>query len=134
MKSELINNPKRAKQVIAYDGIKSKKVHPTDIDALLEFDGKYLILIELKVKGNKVPKGQRLALERIAVKWVRDGGEAWIVYASHDTKDDEIIFLKDCDIFEIWSSKRTLLLEKTIKVKSFLRELAISYKIDKLKL
>lgn len=46
----LIKYPKRAKQIIDFEGIENGKIHPSDIDAVLEFDSKYLLLFELKKK------------------------------------------------------------------------------------
>ncbi|BAV39169.1 hypothetical protein BPT24_046 [Tenacibaculum phage pT24] len=131
----LIHSINRAKQPIDFVGIKSKKIHPTDIDALIEIEGKYLFIFELKVKGNRPPFGQKLALERIAVKWVRDGGLAWIIYAEHDTPVDEPVLLKDCRIFEIWSKDKTILLkdDQNLLVKPFLKVLCKTHNITKLK-
>ena len=56
----LIRNRKRVKQVIDFTGIQNGKLHPSDIDAVLEFDNEVLILIEVKYKFNKIPMGQRL--------------------------------------------------------------------------
>ena len=44
-------------------------MHPSDIDAVLEFDNEILILIEVKYKFKKIPTGQRLLLERLCNSW-----------------------------------------------------------------
>ena len=44
----LINNYKQIKQVVDFTGIQNGLIHPTDIDAVLEFDNDVLIIIELK--------------------------------------------------------------------------------------
>ena len=67
--SSLIKNRDRVKQVLDFTGVQNGNMHPSDIDAVLEFDGKYLILIEVKFKGSKIPTGQKLLLERIAESW-----------------------------------------------------------------
>ena len=51
----LIKHPNRAKQIIDFKGVQNGKIHPSDIDAVLEFDSKYLLLFELKKVGVKVP-------------------------------------------------------------------------------
>ena len=56
----LIRNSKQVKQVIDFTGIQNGKIHPSDIDAVLEFNNDALILIEVKRKGNRIPTGQRL--------------------------------------------------------------------------
>ena len=65
----LIRNSKQVKQVIDFTGIQNGKIHPSDIDAVLEFNNDALILIEVKRKGNRIPTGQRLLLERISDSW-----------------------------------------------------------------
>lgn len=135
--SELIHSVKRLSQPIAFDGIKKDKVHPTDIDALLEFDNTYLILFELKKKGNKVPLGQKLALERICNAWIRDDKfvekKAWVVYCTHDTKEDEIIYLKDCKVTSVFNGKSTIdMTASDVDVVRFLNYLAKKYNIKKL--
>ena len=61
----LINNHKQIKQVVDFTGLQNGLIHPTDIDAVLEFDNDILIIIELKYKNAEIPTGQRLVLERI---------------------------------------------------------------------
>ena len=36
----LIKHPKRAKQLIDFEGVQSGNIYPSDIDAVLEFDSK----------------------------------------------------------------------------------------------
>tara|TARA_R100001198_G_scaffold60381_1_gene34988 strand:- start:275 stop:622 length:348 start_codon:yes stop_codon:yes gene_type:complete len=49
--------------------VQNGAMHPSDIDAVLEFDNQILILIEVKKQGIKIPLGQRLLLERICDSW-----------------------------------------------------------------
>ena len=56
----LIRNSKQVRQSIDFTGIESGKIHPTDIDVVLEFDNEVLILMEVKRKGNKIPTGQSI--------------------------------------------------------------------------
>ena len=56
----MIKFPERIKQVLNFKGIGNSKIHPTDIDAILEFNEKYLIIFEVKKEGMKVPIGQKL--------------------------------------------------------------------------
>ena len=49
-KKSLIRNSKQVKQVIDFTGVQNGKIHPSDIDAVLEFDNDALILIEVKRK------------------------------------------------------------------------------------
>ena len=56
----LIRNSNQVKQVIDFTGIQNGKIHPSDIDAVLEFNNDALILIEVKRKGNRIPMGLSL--------------------------------------------------------------------------
>ena len=58
----MIKHKNRIKQVIDFSGVGDSKIHPTDIDAVLEFDDKYLLLFEVKYKGLKAPLGQEILL------------------------------------------------------------------------
>jgi len=129
----LIRNSSQVKQTIDFTGIESGKIHPTDIDVVLEFDNEVLILMEVKRKGNKIPTGQRLVLERIANSWHTD--KVVVLYVTHNFKNDnKDIPLKECNVESIYlgrvwkESKREISLVDTIKGFSKL------WNINKLKL
>ena len=129
----LIRNSNQVKQTIDFTGIESGKIHPTDIDVVLEFDNEVLILMEVKRKGNKIPIGQRLVLERIANSWHTD--KVVVLYVTHNFKNDnKDIPLKECNVESIYlgrvwkESKREISLVDTIKGFSKL------WNINKLKL
>ena len=46
----LINDSDKVVQAIDFSGVQNKNMHPSDIDAVLEFDNKLLILMEIKIK------------------------------------------------------------------------------------
>ena len=48
--SSLIRNRDQVKQVIDFTGVQNGKLHPSDVDFVLEFDNKVLILGEVKKK------------------------------------------------------------------------------------
>lgn len=68
-KNSLIRNSKDVRQTIDFTGVQNGKMHPSDIDAVFEFDNEVLILMEVKKDGNEIPTGQRLLLERICDSW-----------------------------------------------------------------
>ena len=86
-KKSLIRNSKQVKQVIDFTGVQNGKIHPSDIDAVLEFDNDALILIEVKRKYNKIPTGQRLVLERIADSW-HNPKKSIVLKVTHTFEDD----------------------------------------------
>ena len=65
----LIRNTKQVRQSIDFTGVENNKIHPTDIDFVLEFDNDILILGEVKREGNDIPLGQRLVLQRMVDRW-----------------------------------------------------------------
>ena len=88
--SSLIKNSDRVRQVIDFTGVQNGKMHPSDIDAVLEFDNKFLILMEVKYNNAYIPTGQRLLLERLAAAWCANlGKDAAILKVSHNFKDDK---------------------------------------------
>ena len=58
-KTSLIRNRNKVKQVIDFTGVQNGNMHPSDIDAVLEFDNEILILIEVKYKFKTIPTGQK---------------------------------------------------------------------------
>jgi len=97
MSKGLIRNKEQVKQAIDFVGTEWKDIHPSDIDAVLEFDNEHLILFEIKRKGHSIPKGQRLLLKRIVDCWQRKG-KAIILKGEHQCNDTETIILQDCEL------------------------------------
>ncbi len=130
----LINNRAKASQLIDFTGLKSGAIHPTDIDAVLEFDGKFLILIEVKTKGNKLTWGQRLVLERIVDAWNDGDKKAIALCVSHDVRDyTKPIMLDVCEVDLFYSGDTWKRGNGKTNVKQTLRGLAKIWNIKKLK-
>lgn len=94
--SKWIRNSKQVKQSIDFYGIGNDKIHPTDIDAVLEFNNEALILFEVKKINNDLPTGQRLVLERLVNSWHTEKSIALIV--KHNFRNDD----KDIPLAECW--------------------------------
>ena len=89
MRSELIRNRARAKQLLAFDGMQYGKCRPTDIDVSLDFQGETFVFVELKGPGAPLTLGQRIHLEAL-VKGLRAGGkEAVAILAESKAPDPE---------------------------------------------
>ena len=52
----MIRNSKQVTQAISFEGLQNKKIHPTDVDILLEVDNKFVIIGEVKKINNDIPK------------------------------------------------------------------------------
>tara|TARA_R110002167_G_scaffold10217_3_gene47032 strand:+ start:1088 stop:1504 length:417 start_codon:yes stop_codon:yes gene_type:complete len=99
----LIRNSKLVNQAVDFTGVQSGKIHPSDVDFVLEFSNKILILGEVKRRYNRIPKGQEYLLTRIADRW-GDAGIVLKVEHEHNNEDTNIP-LKDCFVTRIYVDK-----------------------------
>ena len=127
----LIRNSKQVKQAIDFTGIENGKIHPSDIDAVLEFDNEVLILIEVKRIGNEIPTGQRLMLERICDSW--HTGKSIVLKVTHNFIDDDSdIPLRLCNVEKYYYNKKWTTRDKPLK--DALISLGVKWNIKKLKI
>jgi len=128
----LIRNSKQVCQSIDFSGIENGKIHPSDIDAVLEFDNDALILMEVKRKGNEIPLGQKLLLQRICDNWKNN--KSVVLYITHEFFDvSKDIPLSECIVKSIYWNGHWY--DNKIKnLKSILNSLGKKWKIDKLKI
>jgi len=127
----MIKYHKRIKQVLDFRGIGNSKIHPTDIDAILEFDNKYLIIFEVKKKGVEAPMGQVLLFERLADCWEKTRGPAWVLYCEHDTNAEEVVHMENCYVKKVY--RDNVYYKYTANIKETLRDIADKHNITKLK-
>ena len=129
----LIRNSKQVRQTIDFTGVQSGKIHPTDIDVVLEFNNEVLILMEVKRKGNTIPTGQRLVLERIANSWHTN--KSVVFYVTHDFKNDEKdIPLHKCNVESIYLNKKWKPAKQDINLIDCLKGFKKEWDIKKLEL
>lgn len=129
----LIRNTKQIKQAIDFTKVQNGKIHPTDIDAVLEFDNEALILIEVKsYKKCLLPKGQRLVLERIVDSWHTQ--KAIVLLVEHYFEnEDENIPLHLCKIKSFYHDKTWREDENKTSLIKCLNGLGKNWKIKKLR-
>lgn len=126
-----IRNSKQVKQAIEFSGFGDDKIHPTDIDAVLEFNNEALILIEVKRINNKLPLGQRLVLERITDSWRTKKATALVV--KHNFKNDNSdIPLAKCWVRQYYYNKKWYYCNRPLK--TFLTKILKKWEIKKLKI
>ena len=87
MTETLIQNRKRAKQLIDFTGLKFGNIYPTDIDGVIEYKNKAIALFELKHGDAELPEGQRLALRRMIDDSRAAGKEAVLFICEHYVDD-----------------------------------------------
>jgi hypothetical protein len=57
----------RAKQLNSFSGmIRRRNITPTDIDGIIDYNGKAFVILEGKYGDAELPKGQKIALENLA--------------------------------------------------------------------
>jgi hypothetical protein len=126
----MIKHEKRIKQILDFRGVGDSKIHPSDIDAVLEFDNQFLILFEVKLKGVDVPFGQELLFKRIADSWQKSNGMAFVIYCEHETDTSEIVTMANTTVTRIYTQGVNY--ERKENLKECLYKLANHYKITKL--
>jgi hypothetical protein len=133
----LINNIKYLKQVPDFTGCQNGNMHPTDIDALLEFDDKYLILFEAKHTCNTggLPTGQKLVLERIVNAWKECRTDAIAYLLDHSSTDDDTYeFLDDTIVTHYYNGEwHCLDVLKRLSLRDELKRLSLIWDAPKLK-
>ena len=129
MKS-LIRNSNQAKQGLDFTGVENGKIHPSDIDAVLEFNNEALILMEVKKEGSKLPTGQRLLLERIADSWHTK--KSIVLFITHNFKEDtKDIPLQVCNVEAAYYLGQWTSTEPETLI-SVLNKIGKNWEIDKL--
>ena len=101
----LIKNRNKVKQVVDFTGVQNGKLHPSDIDGVLEFDNEVLILIEVKRKFKRIPTGQRILLERICNSW-HNPEKCIVLKVEHEFDDEhQDIPLEKCLVSRVYYKK-----------------------------
>lgn len=101
----LIRNHREVVKSIDFTGVQNGKIHPTDIDCVLEFDNDILILIETKKAGNEIPTGQRILLERLIDSWHTNHGIALKVEYTDEEIGAVSIKLNRCMVTKYYINK-----------------------------
>lgn len=117
----MINNRNSVKQLIDFSGLEWGSIHPTDIDATLEFRNKLFIIIEAKLRGKKMGDGQKYLIQNICNSIHRPNLKyCYGFLVDHDVADtSKPIMLVNCTVREIYMPKSgnwvTQTEQKTIK-------------------
>lgn len=86
----VIRHRTRSLQVNDFRNLRYGKITPTDIDGVLEFNGKLFIFIEAKFIGTPIGRGQELFLERITDSLTfKPQRFAYAIIADHHHPSDE---------------------------------------------
>ena len=127
----LIRNSKLVRQTIDFSGLQNGKIHPTDIDAVLEFDNEVLILMEVKRQGNDIPMGQKLVLERIVNSWHTKKSIAILVAHDHYNAETDIP-LHQCKVINYFYDLKWYTIDERCLME-FLQSIGNKWNVNKLK-
>lgn len=83
----VILNADRCRQLIEFRGLKFGNITPMDMDGLMEYHDKAYIFFEYKLEGAFMPRGQKIALQRLADDCEKAGKEAVVFLCEHKEKD-----------------------------------------------
>lgn len=87
-----IHSTARAQQLRDYSMLILRgKSTPSDIDGIIEFDGRFFWILELKHIGNEIENGQEMMLERLCDALCDAGKMAVVFLAYHDQPVHEAI-------------------------------------------
>lgn len=84
----VIRHRELASQLRDFSGLRFGAITPTDIDGFLEFSDRLFVVFETKHIGRELPRGQRLAIERLIDAIAASGRQAIALIGEHDTKED----------------------------------------------
>lgn len=92
------------KQLIEFNGLDlDGGIYPTDIDALIEYHDSEYIILEVKHNKAEVPRGQRLALQRMVDDFTKVGKKAVAIVCEHSIDDaDEPVVAAICNVRELY--------------------------------
>ena len=108
MRENRIFNEEAFNQVLSFEGMNyDRAIHPTDIDAVIEYGDIAYVLYEIKHDGADLRWAQRLYLERTVKDYAKAGKVALAIVGDHHGSDPkEKVLLKDCMVREVLHSKR----------------------------
>lgn len=83
----VIQYPERMRQLIEFRNFRFGTITPMDIDVMIEYHDKAYIFYEFKLEGASMPRGQKIALERLATDCIKAGKKAVVFLCEHTVTD-----------------------------------------------
>lgn len=82
-----IRHRDRRRQLIDMRGLAFGTITPTDLDGLIDYHDEAFAFFELKLRGQKLELGQKLALVRVVDRIAASGARAALFVADHSIDD-----------------------------------------------
>lgn len=90
-----------------FDGFRYGSITPTDIDGVIDYHDFVWVLFEAKLAGKDVPRGQRLALERLIQNAYRARKHGIALIIEHEVDDcRKDVYAKDCMVREVYTTEK----------------------------
>lgn len=100
----VIKNRDRQRQIHDFSKLKRlRNITPTDIDGLIDYEGKHFIYLEGKVRGNDLFYGQRLALENAIKSHCNAGHPSIAIVYEHWIPSYMDVDVAMCNVSKIYS-------------------------------
>lgn len=102
----LLNHDDLIRQPIDYNAIAPYPIAPTDLDGMIDVDGRGYILIEVKRGHTNMPMGQQICLENMVKDFHRAGKKAVLILLRHEQYDPtQVIFAAFLPVTGIYDGK-----------------------------
>lgn len=94
------------RQPVDYNAIAPYPIAPTDVDGLIDVDGRGYIIIEIKRGHTKMPMGQQICLENMVKDFQRAGKKAVLILIRHEQYDStQVVYPATLPVSAIYDGK-----------------------------
>jgi hypothetical protein len=103
-----IKHKARAQQINSFSGLlRRRNITPTDIDGLIDYNGKAFIILEGKYGDAEIPKGQRMALEHLANAMVDGNKQVTVIVFRHNINDvNEDVKVSEQSVTQVYFKRK----------------------------
>lgn len=129
-----VKNKEKMNQLVYFDEIGKGSFRPCDIDSVLEVQGRYIIMFEIKEGDKEMPLGQKITYQNMTDALQRGGyKEAITIIVEHSLPDpSQPIMLKDCICRSKYQNGKWQNSKLRYTVKEFVQTYANKHNIKKL--
>lgn len=100
-----IRNIERKQQINNFKNIRYGNITPTDIDGIIEYKDKGYVVFEIKYRDTELPRGQRLAIQRLVTDVGKANKKALAIIAEHNVDNaEQQVDVSVCDVREVFLS------------------------------
>ena len=130
--STIINNRKRASQLLAFDHMQYGKCRPTDIDLSMDWQGKFFTFVELKGGTAPLTIGQKIHLMGLVDAIEAGGREAIAILAHHNTPDtDHDVHVAESIVHSVYQGGQWEKINIEIYLDTYITSLHDSYQVSR---